>query len=437
MPDESSGARRRYGHYATDHAIGKGGMATVYAAVNERTGADVALKIVRDGEYTDEARARFEHEASIAGKLQHKNIVRVYDFLTEPDGTSILVMERLRGESLSTILARKGKLSPAETLAVVLPVLSALEHTHREGIVHRDVKPSNVFLAIEAGGELVPKLLDYGIATRPLTSPHLTADDEVLGTPRAMSPEQIRGGGVLDGRSDLFSLASLVVELLTGDAPFGAKTAAASLVAVLEREVDPSREIPDRMFVELDRALRKAPYERHASAKELAEGLRRSVDGLDDETLEKALAGLAPRDETDHPIADSTTSPVERRKRPNDRTKLILPLVLAGSAAVAIAFLVGSRVGAQGGEAAAANGRSTIGPSLSVPRPSMTTSSVPVPTADTSTSTVPASASATGTMPTASASSTAKALATGPAASASAKGGKPKTPKPIATRPDF
>jgi serine/threonine-protein kinase len=435
MPEESSGARRRYGHYVTDHAIGKGGMATVYAAVNERTGADVALKIVHEGEHTEEARARFEHEASIAGKLQHKNIVRVYDFLNEPDGTSILVMERLRGESLSTILARKGKLGVQETLAIVLPVLSALDHTHREGIVHRDVKPSNVFLAVEAGGEVVPKLLDFGIATRPLTSPHLTADDEVLGTPRAMSPEQIRGDGVLDGRSDLFSLASLVVELLTGEAPFAAKTAAASLVAVLEREVDPSRDIPDRLFLELERALRKIPYERHASAKELADGLKRSVDGLDDEALAKALAGLAPRDETSAPVTESSTSPVERRKRPNAVRKFVVPLALAGAAAVTIAFVIGSRFGAQGGEAAAADVTSTssgVGssrsPSASSVAPSTAAESAkpdPVPGAS-----APTSSSVT------SASSAPKPVATGAATSSSGKGGK-KTPKPVATRPDF
>lgn len=412
-------------------------MATVYAAVNERTGADVALKIVRDGEYTDEARARFEHEASIAGKLQHKNIVRVYDFLNEPDGTSILVMERLRGESLSTILARREKLGVTETLAIVLPVLSALEHTHREGIVHRDVKPSNVFLAVEAGGEVVPKLLDFGIATRPLTSPHLTADDEVLGTPRAMSPEQIRGDGVLDGRSDLFSLASLVVELLTGEAPFAAKTAAASLVAVLEREVDPSRDIPDRLFLELERALRKIPYERHASAKELAEGLKRSVDGLDDEALAKALAGLAPRDETSAPVTESSTSPVERRKRPNDAKKFVLPLALAGVVAVTLAFVIGSRFGAQGGEASAANGTS----SANVAGSAMSTSSAPgarqIPLPDTTTTDVAPVPSAAKSSAVATSSSAPKPITTGAPAPSSAKSGKTKTPKPVATRPDF
>ncbi len=410
-------------------------MATVYAAVNERTGADVALKIVHEGEYTEEARARFEHEASIAGKLQHKNIVRVYDFLNEPDGTSILVMERLRGESLSTILARKGKLGVPETLAIVLPVLSALDHTHREGIVHRDVKPSNVFLAVEAGGEVVPKLLDFGIATRPLTSPHLTADDEVLGTPRAMSPEQIRGDGVLDGRSDLFSLASLVVELLTGEAPFGAKTAAASLVAVLEREVDPSRDIPDRLFLELERALRKIPYERHASAKELAEGLKRSVDGLDDEALAKALAGLAPRDETSAPVTESSTSPVERRKRPNDAKKFVLPLALAGVVAVTLAFVIGSRFGAQGGEASAANGTSSAGTSARSSSP--TSSTVQSATSETAKSETLPVPSAIGSSSASTVSSSQKPSSTGVAASSSTKSGKTKTPKPVATRPDF
>lgn len=339
-------------HYRITGVIGRGGMAVVYAATNERTGADVALKVVDDDARSDDTRARFEHEAQIAGKLEHPNIVRVYDFVAEPTGTTVLVMERLRGETLASLLSRRKKLTLEDTLAIVLPILSALDHTHRQGIVHRDVKPSNVFLAKGDDDEVTPKLLDFGIATRPLTSPHLTADDEVLGTPRAMSPEQIRGNGVLDGRSDLFSLASTMLEMLTSIPPFEAKTAAASLVAVLERDVDPPVDVAPRVFVELERALRKRPFERHATAAELASALRDAADVGTDDQLRAARRKLAPVEASLVGTVSDTTSdsPVERRKRPRLARGMIGPTA-AAIALVAIAFGLGSRVGARGTDA--------------------------------------------------------------------------------------
>ncbi len=420
---------RRHGHYVIDRAIGRGGMATVFAATNERTGADVALKIVK-AEHSEEARARFEHEATIAGKLHHKHVVRVYDFLSEPGGVAILVMERLRGEGLAALLARREKLTPIEALAVVLPVLAALGHTHRHGIVHRDVKASNVFVALE-GDAVVPKLLDFGIATRPLTSPNLTADDEVLGTPSAMSPEQIRGDEVLDGRSDLFSVASLIIELLTGTAPFAAKTAPATLVAVLEREIDPAPEIPDRMFVELARALRKVPYERHASAEELASALRLSVDDCSDEALEKALRALAPNDVTEAPLHAFATGGTSRVRRPAARrrdTKTIVVLGAVAAVTIVVAFLFGTRNGQQ--DAA---------------RGALPTPSTPPSSGASSSPASPASPAAPGTAvaPSGVVTTTASAPSAGLAGSASmtapapAKSNKPRATKPVATRPDF
>lgn len=412
---------QRYGHYRLVRVIGKGGMAVVHAAVNERTGADVALKVVHEGAYSDEATARFEHEASIAGKLEHRNIVRVYDFVKDETGASVLVMEHLRGETLADLLARREKLLLVETLAIVLPLLAALEHTHRQGIVHRDVKPSNVFLAKGQDGEVIPKLLDFGIATRPELSPQLTAEDEVLGTPRAMSPEQIRGDSVLDGRSDVFSVASLMVEMLTGEAPFAAKTAAASLVAVLERDVDPAPEIPPRVFVELERALRKRPYERHASAAEFALALRDSTPTALHE-LDGALRGLNPEDATAVDLTQ-VTSPVERRKRPR-RTRPFGPL-LAGLVLVTVtAFAVGSQFGGRSdrGASASASASASSSPTIELTSPLASVpmaSGVAIPTLS-----APA--------PSASAKSPANVGSTAPKGSA-----RPKPTKPVATRPDF
>jgi len=430
-PEESP---RSFAHYRVSGVIGKGGMAVVYAATNERTGADVALKVVHDGAHTEETRARFEHEASIAGKLEHPNIVRVYDFLAEPSGSSVLVMERLRGETLTSLLARRQKLGLVEALAIVLPLLAALDHTHRQGIVHRDVKPSNVFLAKSEGGEVTPKLLDFGIATRPLSSPHLTADDEVLGTPRAMSPEQIRGDAVLDGRSDLFSIASTLVEMMTGEAPFGAKTAAASLVAVLERDVDPPDEIPPRVFVEIDRALRKRAFERHATAAELASALRDAGGSPSPEDLRAALQGLSPVEASLVGTASDTRSdsPVERRKRPRLGRKLVAPAAIAAGLVIG-AFVLGSRLGSRGeGASAAAPPASASAPGPTSPSSSAPSASAPAPSASAAAT---ASSSATSTSDT-SALPGASAQPKGSAATAPKASAKPRT-KPVATRPDF
>ena len=418
LPD---GAPAAYGHYRLERVIGKGGMAVVYAGKNERTGADVALKVVHRGAYTEEARARFEHEASISGRLEHRNIVRVYDFLKDEAGASVLVMECLRGETLAALLARRQKLDVRETLAIVLPLLAALDHTHRAGIVHRDVKPSNVFIALGSDGEIVPKLLDFGIATRPLVSPQLTAEDEVLGTPRAMSPEQIRGDSVLDGRSDIFSVASVVVEMLTAVPPFGAKTAAASLVAVLEREVDPSPEIPARLYVELERALRKRSYERHPTAKELGACLREVCGPLDDADLDRALLGLEVVDGTRaEPLSPgspgSPASSLERSPRRGRSRNAIAPLAVGVLLVTATAFALGSRFR----------------------KDERTAKELPVATASATVSVN--SPSALVSQPTRTdESALAKAVAAPSATSVVAPKGssRAKAAKPVATRPDF
>ncbi|MBK6463798.1 MAG: serine/threonine protein kinase [Myxococcales bacterium] len=271
----------RFGHYAVERLIGRGGMALVYAARNERTGAEVALKVVvppKEGDDDADATiARFKHTADISGRLVHANIVRVYDFLTTEAGESRARMELLRGESLAAVLARRGKLSVGETLAVLRPILRALAHTHDQGVIHRDVKASNVFLSVDSAGVVTPKLLDFGIAKRPGSSPSFTARDEGA---RDAERDVARAGSAgrrADARSDLFSCAAMTIELLTGRGPFQASSAAASLVAVLEREVDPSPDIPPRMFVEPGAGPYAGPLERHASTTELSSHCARPV----------------------------------------------------------------------------------------------------------------------------------------------------------------
>ncbi len=341
---DSEPVARRYGRYELLCQIGDGGMATVWAARSDSTGAEVALKVIPAGVDNDRARARFHHEAQLAGRLQHRNVVKIFDFFTSDDGASVLVMELLRGESLASMLERRGRLQRDEAVAVMLAILSALRHTHAERIVHRDIKPNNIFIAVDPDGHVTPKLLDFGIARLPEVSPTFTVSGDVLGTPRYMSPEQIRSARDIDGRGDLFAVAAVLLELLTGRSPFAADTPGASLAAVLERKIDPDPDVAPRLFIEIERALRKRPYERHASAAELAEALRAATSATDAE-LEAALQGLAPTRELPRRLLPQPMTTLSGRTRQHRITRLrrtILGVSLVFASLTAL--LVGSKL---------------------------------------------------------------------------------------------
>ena len=261
------------GKYVLLRRIAAGGMGDVWVARNETTDAHVALKILRPNrDVRTQADERFRREAKLGGLLGHRSIARIFDFLDESDGTLILVMELLRGETLENHLQTLGPVPTREALAMMIPVLSALQHGHEHGVIHRDVKPANVFLHLEPDGRVIPKLLDFGIAKIPYSGTK-TVSGLVLGTPSYMSPEQIRGEDGLDGRSDLFSAGVVLYELLTGTCPFGATGDSASIAAVLQGAVDPDPRIDPRLWVELQRSLSKRPAERHASAADMAAAL--------------------------------------------------------------------------------------------------------------------------------------------------------------------
>jgi serine/threonine-protein kinase len=198
-------------------------------------------------------------------------------------------MELLRGETLQRYLEKRGPRPAAEAIAIITPVLSALGHAHEHGIVHRDVTPSNIFLAVDPDGHVTPKLVDFGIAKFEKShAPVKTDDGRVLGTPRYMAPERIRGARQIDGRADIFAAAVVLYEAITGVSPFSASNPAASLAAVLERHIDPDERIEPRLWVEIQRAMSKRPYERHATAYELATALRAAI-GETEGTLEATL----------------------------------------------------------------------------------------------------------------------------------------------------
>ncbi len=348
--------------------IGRGGMGDVWVAKNEATQAELAVKTIQRDERSPEHDERFRREARLSATLSHRNVVRVFDLVDEPGGTLGLVMELLHGGTLEDCMRGRGPLSSVQALAVVLPLLSAMHHVHQKGIVHRDLKPANVFFAVEPDGHVIPKLLDFGIAKLPSAGSALTVDGSVLGTPHYMSPEQIRGQGDLDGRSDMFSIAVVLYEMLTGLRVFQRETAAASLAAVLEHEVDPDPRIEPRLWIAISRALAKRPYERFASCAELADALRASTPVAEDE-LVQALQELRPL--TTAPSSSATDAESIALSR-NTRASAGLPrrfgyVLPAAVAAAAVTIVAAVSVGVTGRSAALSSAPSAASSSLSPP----------------------------------------------------------------------
>jgi predicted Ser/Thr protein kinase len=208
------------GKYRVDAVIGRGGMGAVFRALDLRLDRDVAIKTVRADLVADpEARARFRREAQIVARLQHPAIVTVFDYGNLADGAAFLVMEFVRGDDLRKVLKREKTLGRLQTAELVSGVAQGVDAAHRAGVLHRDLKPENILLPATGGG---PKVVDFGVAklTDASSSGTVTAGATIVGTPAYMAPEQLRGQK-LDERADVYSLAVITYEALTGQLPFG------------------------------------------------------------------------------------------------------------------------------------------------------------------------------------------------------------------------
>ena len=229
------------GRYRLDQPIGGGSFGTVFRARHLELDREVAVKILATSAGTDpEALARFRREGASACRVQHPNAVAVLDFGVNPGGVAYLVMELLEGHSLEKELEERGPLQPLRCAEIVVPVCSALAAAHAAGLIHRDVKPSNVFLHRTPSGE-VTKILDFGIAKLAAESAigqSLTIDGSLLGTPAYMAPERFRRGPY-GPRSDIYSVGAMLYEMLSGRLPFIPSTADPLALVAMQAEEDP------------------------------------------------------------------------------------------------------------------------------------------------------------------------------------------------------
>ncbi len=267
------------GQYRVLKKLGEGGMGAVYIAEHVLLGRKAAIKVLLPQlSAHQEIVNRFFNEARAATAISDPGIVQIFDFGYHTDGSAFIVMEFLEGETLDGRLRRLGRLHPSDALRLIRQVASSLAAAHGRGIIHRDLKPENIFLVVDkevAGGERA-KILDFGIAK--LSGEHpgkvRTHTQAIMGTPLYMSPEQCRGAGQVDARSDIYALGCVLFHLLTGTPPFDGEGAGDIIAAHLREPAPaPSSRVPG-IAPEVDavvlRCMAKLPDQRFASMEELA-----------------------------------------------------------------------------------------------------------------------------------------------------------------------
>jgi serine/threonine-protein kinase len=341
------------GKYRLERELGRGGMGSVWLAQHLTLRSPVAIKLIDPAiAENPEALSRFLREAQSAASLRSPHVVQILDHGVD-NGVPFIVMELLEGESLAGRLERQHRLSPAETARILTQVCRAITRAHEAGVIHRDLKPDNIFL-VRNDEEEVAKVLDFGVAK---ASSHglgaangATRTGSVLGTPYYMSPEQAEGLKNIDGRSDLWSLGVIAWECLLGNRPFEAETLGGLLLAICARDMPvPSTVgvVPAGFDGWFARACSRNVAGRFGSAKELAAELRQVCSGAGADAPAPALTGPA---SSQHgpavpagslPLASTTglgmSSAHELRKK-----KAVVPLVMGMGAVLAAVAAVGA-----------------------------------------------------------------------------------------------
>jgi len=305
------------GKYELETLLGQGGMGAVYRARHAVTGRRVAIKWLLEDD--TERRRRFLREARAMGRLSHPNVVQVFD-VSEHEGDIFLVMEYLSGKSLRDFVD-DAPLSPAETIALMMPALSGVAAAHQAGVLHRDLKPENLFVVTDKDGTPYDtKVLDFGLAkaTEAEADSKLTHSGAIVGTPRYMSPEQLEEKPI-DERADVYALGLILYEMLVGELPFRSRSLNALLLEILTSDHAPpdqvNDDVPEALGAIVKRAIERDPDDRMASVAELAEALEPFGDTPWEPPRESLIESEAPPPLT--PKADESMSSSIRRSRPD------------------------------------------------------------------------------------------------------------------------
>ncbi len=339
----------KIGRYQILERVGKGGMGVLYRGIDPVLDREVAIKVMLMdfSEDTEQMRPRFYREAQAAAKLQHSNIVTIFEF-AEDHNQPYIVMEFLRGASLAARMTSPLPLTLDDKLNVVSQLCGALHYAHEQGVVHRDIKPANIFILPDG----TVKLLDFGVAK--LTSSTLTRQGDVLGSASYMSPEQVGGSETVDGRSDIFSVGVMLYELLAGRKPFVGEGPTATIVKIL-REAPPSLNqtapgLAPQLVAAVDKALAKNPADRFATAGEFARELqwiRRSIDvatpgapGLEETRFASPRQMYELQKQLDLPPAPVAEPTASARAK----NKWALPVGIAAVLLIGAAAVFGSRL---------------------------------------------------------------------------------------------
>jgi len=280
--------------YRVEKLIGLGGMAAVWAGENKRTGKRVVLKMILQSlADSEEVRERFRREALAAGRINHPNVVSVFDVF-DHEGRDCIVMELLLGEPLSDRLTRQGLMDPDEAFSLLLPALRGVAAAHAHHVIHRDLKPHNIFLCTSADGEyLTTKVLDFGISK--ILHPSGEANDLTLagksmGTPAYMAPELASGGRMVDRRTDVYGFGTVLYEALSGHRPFQGLEGLPLLDHIIKEQPRPLASYrPDllpEVIAVVERAMAKEPKDRFRSIESLIGAIESLLPAT---TLSRAL----------------------------------------------------------------------------------------------------------------------------------------------------
>jgi len=312
------------GNYKILKSIGKGGMAHIYAAIQGSLDRVVVIKQMMKN-LDGEAQTRFKREAKLCANLHHKNIVEIFDYFRE-GGEHYLVMEYIEGLSLADMIEKQAPLHPMLAAAIAREVCQALVCAHKNGIIHRDIKPKNILISKEG----IVKLTDFGVA-RDIDAPDLTTTGAIIGTPFYMSPEQA-GGAKAGFQSDIFSLGVVLYEMVTGKKPFVAEENQGVITKICRGKYkSPFWLGPHhswRLGGVINRAMKRNPKSRYKSAEEMLRALNNFLGWKGQATTEENIKSLLNRIEQEKEVTTVVKEKIKKKKKQKSTTGLHVMLII-------------------------------------------------------------------------------------------------------------